>query len=445
MIKTFLNYFTRKNIGFGMLSGFGFYLIVRAFRFLFSNIDIELDTRFFNEALKFSLLGIGFVLLHQYNLGLIKKSLSNGQPNKTLLLFVSIANGFVFVPVVFLMRFIVSQKLIFVFYQEENIVKYLIAFALAFLATYAFYSFYSHQQVQKQKIKEQTFLAGSASAKFDALKNQLDPHFLFNSLNVLTGLIDENPEKAQQFTTALSKVYRYVLEQKNKELISLDEELDFARTYISLLGMRFEDSILTEIPDRSSQPEYKIVPLSLQLLLENAVKHNLLSPRQPLRIKVYEEGGMLVVENSLNIKEAIGHKTGFGLENIKQRYALLSPQKINIEKTENQFIIKLPLLTKNVVIMNTKTMNESYIRARKRVDELKEFYGNLFSYILFIPFFIFINYKTYWDFKWFWFPMFGWGIGLAIHALKVFMPSNGWEDRKIKEFMEREKRNNLKI
>ena len=178
------------------------------------------------------------------------------------------------------------------------------------------------------------------------------------------------------------------------------------------------------------------------MLLENAVKHNLLSPQQPLKIKVYEQAGFLVIENSLNFKESLGSKTGFGLNNIKERYALLSSIKMNIEKTENKFIIKLPLLTKNVVIMNTKTMSESYIRARKRVDDLKEFYGNLISYLLVIPFLIFINLRTIPQFHWFWFPMIGWGIGLSIHALKVFMPSYGWEERKIREFMEREKRNN---
>ena len=441
-MKDFLNNLNRKNIGSGIFFGFGFYMIVKVFRFAFLNEAIALDVSFFNEVWKFALMGIGFILLHQYHLKLIKKSLSNHQSNSSLVLFISVANGFIFVPVVFLMRFIVSQKAMFIFFQDENLIKYLIAFAVFFLGTYTFYSLYRNQLAQKLKIKEQTFLAGSASAKFDALKNQLDPHFLFNSLNVLTGLIDENPEKAQQFTTALSKVYRYVLEQKNKELINLDEELDFARTYINLLKMRFEESISAEIPIRSSQPDFKIVPLSLQLLLENAVKHNLLSPQQPLKIKVYEQAGFLVIENSLNFKESLGSKTGFGLNNIKERYALLSSIKMNIEKTENQFIIKLPLLTKNVVIMNTKTMSESYIRARKRVDDLKEFYGNLISYLLVIPFLIFINLRTIPQFHWFWFPMIGWGIGLSIHALKVFMPSYGWEERKIREFMEREKRNN---
>src|SRR5690606_1081073 len=150
-----------------------------------------------------------------------------------------------------------------------------------------FHLAYFYNKRQQNKIKEQKFIAGTASAKFDALKNQLDPHFLFNSLNVLTSLIEENPENAQKFTTSLSKVYRYVLEQKDKELVLVDEELEFAKTYMSLLKMRFEDSIIFEMPEKASNPESKVVPLSLQLLLENAVKHNMVTTSKPLRIKIY--------------------------------------------------------------------------------------------------------------------------------------------------------------
>ena len=187
-----------------------------------------------------------------------------------------------------------------------------------------FHIIYFYNRYQKNKLKEQKVIAGTASAKFDALKNQLDPHFLFNSLNVLTSLIEENPENAQQFTTSLSKVYRYVLEQKNKDLITVDEELDFARTYMSLLKMRFEDSIIFEIPERASNPESKVVPLSLQLLLENAVKHNMVTSSKPLHIKIYEDHGSLVVENNLQPKQIVKKSSGVGLDNIKQRYQLLS-------------------------------------------------------------------------------------------------------------------------
>ena len=144
--------------------------------------------------------------------------------------------------------------------KKKNFLEFQLVISLFFHAVYYY------RELQKSKVKEQKVIAGTASAKFDALKNQLDPHFLFNSLNVLTSLIEENLESAQKFTTSLSKVYRYVLEQKNKELVTVDEELRFAKTYMSLLKMRFEDSIIFEIPERASNPESKVVPLSLQLL-----------------------------------------------------------------------------------------------------------------------------------------------------------------------------------
>ena len=168
-----------------------------------------------------------------------------------------------------------------------------------------FYAFYYYRYRQEAKVKEQKIIAGTASAKFDALKNQLDPHFLFNSLNVLTSLIEEDPYQAQKFTTSLSKVYRYVLEQKNKDLVTVDEELQFAKTYVRLLKMRFEDSIVFDVPEKSENPEAKIVPLSLQLLLENAVKHNVVTSEKPLHIKVFEKEGMLHVTNNLQEKQVV--------------------------------------------------------------------------------------------------------------------------------------------
>src|SRR5690606_5357895 len=239
-----------------------------------------------------------------------------------------------------------------------------------------FYIIYYYNKYQQNKIKEQKVIAGTASAKFDALKNQLDPHFLFNSLNVLTSLIEENPVNAQKFTTSLSKVYRYVLEQKDKELVSVDEELEFAKTYMSLLKMRFEESIIFEMPERASNPESKVVPLSLQLLLENAVKHNMVTSSKPLHSKIYEEGNYLVVENNLQPKDSVKKSSGVGLSNIMQRYDLLTTKKININKEANRFAVAIPMLTKQLYIMITQhtEMEESYIKARNHVEELKNFY-----------------------------------------------------------------------
>ena len=338
------------------------------------------------------------------------------------------------------------------FFSTESWSGYSFGVWITLTIVSVFYVIYFYNRYQKNKIKEQKVIAGTASARFDALKNQLDPHFLFNSLNVLTSLIEENPQNAQKFTTSLSKVYRYVLEQKNKDLVTVDEELKFAKTYMSLLKMRFEDSIIFEIPDKASNPESRVVPLSLQLLLENAVKHNMVTTNKPLHIKIYEDGEYLVVMNNLQPKQIVKKSSGVGLENIKQRYNLLSNKKVIINQRATDFAVAIPMLTKQVSIMRTSEasqdrINDSYVKARKRTQELKEFYGSLVSYFIVIPFLIFIWYRfSSYTIQWFWFPMIGWGISLCFQAYKVFADNaplgSGWEQRKIEEFMRKEEEKN---
>jgi len=338
------------------------------------------------------------------------------------------------------------------FLENDNWSGYAFGLWITLSILTVFYIAYFYNRYQKNKVKEQKVIAGTASAKFDALKNQLDPHFLFNSLNVLTSLIEENPHSAQKFTTALSKVYRYVLEQKNKELITVDEELNFARTYMSLLKMRFEDSIIFEIPDKASNPESKVVPLSLQLLLENAVKHNMVTSSKPLHIKIYEDGNHLVVMNNLQPKQIVKKGSGVGLENIKQRYKLLTERNVYINQRERDFAVAIPMLTKQISIMRTtqksqERLNDDYVRARKRVEELKAFYYSLIAYVFVIPFLIFIWYKfSQHTIQWFWFPVFGWGISLAFQAYRVYVDDGAlgasWEERKIEEYMRKEEEKN---
>jgi len=297
----------------------------------------------------------------------------------------------------------------------------------------------------KQETTKQEIVAKTETAKFESLKNQLDPHFLFNSLNVLTSLIGENPNLAEKFTTKLSKVYRYVLEQRNKDLVPIEEELKFAKTYMELLSMRFEDAVQFNIPDAIINNELKIVPLSLQLLLENAVKHNVVSSSKPLLISIYEENNHLIIENNVSPKEAIGKSTKVGLQNIADRYGLITDRPVKIENNNTTFKVSLPLLYKMNDIMYTEDLeNNKYVKAVEKVERLKEFYQNLASYCLVIPFLIFINLKFSPSFYWFWFPAFGWGIGLTFHFLEVnnyniFLGKN-WEDRKIKELMDHENR-----
>ena len=299
------------------------------------------------------------------------------------------------------------------------------------------------KKAMTQETTKQEIVAKTETAKFESLKNQLDPHFLFNSLNVLTSLIGENPNQAEKFTTKLSKVYRYVLEQRNKDLVPVAEELKFAKTYMQLLEMRFEDAVEFNIPDAVSSKELKIVPLSLQLLLENAVKHNVVSSSKPLTINIYEEQNYLIIENNINPKEAIGKSTKVGLQNIADRYGLITQRGVKIENNNKTFKVSLPLLYKMNEIMYTEDLeNNKYVKAVERVEKLKEFYQNLASYCIVIPFLIFINLRFSPMFHWFWFPLFGWGMGLAFHFLEVnnyniFLGKN-WEDKKIKELMDKE-------
>ncbi|RNC90314.1 MAG: histidine kinase [Allomuricauda sp.] len=344
----------------------------------------------------------------------------------------------------FLIHFYYTGDSFTVFLSKETADSYIIALIITLVAFLFTHAFYFYRALQKREVKEQKIIAGTASARFDALKNQLDPHFLFNSLNVLTSLIEEDPNAAQKFTTSLSKVYRYVLEQKNKDLVSVDEELNFARTYVRLLKMRFEDSLDFEIPEKASNPEAKIVPLSLQLLLENAVKHNVVTTAKPLRLKVYEENGALVVKNNIQEKQVVKKSSGVGLQNIRQRYSILTDREMQISDAGGEFSVRLPMLSKQISIVETQQDHieeKRYLKAKERVEAIKGFYGNAIAYCIVIPALWWLNFRTT-DFLWAFFPTLGWGFGLTMHALEAFgynpIWGKRWEERKIRELMENE-------
>ncbi|GEQ85905.1 histidine kinase [Patiriisocius marinistellae] len=329
------------------------------------------------------------------------------------------------------------------FIANERIAYYYVSFLISAVVTSLFYVVFYYKHKQEGKVKESQIIAGTASAKFDALKNQLDPHFLFNSLNVLTSLIEENPRAATKFTTSLSKVYRYVLEQKNKDLVTITEELKFAQLYMSLLKMRFEDSIVFTIPSEISDPEAKVVPLALQLLLENAVKHNQVMPNKKLHITITENNGNLIIENNIQPKQTMKESSGVGLKNIKQRYQLLTTQPVRIVETKETFSISIPMLERTTTVMRTQTEHISekkYELAKERVEKLKGFYVHFAIYLTFVPIFIWLWYQSNTSFPWFLFPIGGWGFGVLGHASDTFdwnpFFSKDWEQRKIKELMD---------
>ncbi|MCG9792420.1 histidine kinase [Flavobacterium algicola] len=339
---------------------------------------------------------------------------------------------------------LIEGRTLTTFLNNESVSNYVVALIVSFFVLLGIHGLYFYKAYNENKVKEQKIIAGTASAKFESLKNQIDPHFLFNSLNVLSSLIEENPENAQLFTTSLSKIYRYVLEQKDKDLVSVEEELAFAKTYMNLLKMRFENSLFYEVPTVVSNSEAKVVPLSLQLLLENTVKHNVVSEKRPLHIRIYMKDGYLIVENDFQKKEVLQSRQGVGLQNIINRYHLVTDRKVLIQQTEKVFAVQLPILTKQIATMNTATdynENKTYYKAKKRVEELKGFYGNLIAYCCIIPIIIFVNLKFSPQFHWFWFSAAGWGFGLTMHAFKVFGYSSEWEERKIQEILNKSDNN----
>lgn len=183
-------------------------------------------------------------------------------------------------------------------------------------------------------------------SQFDVLKQQVNPHFLFNSLNVLTSLIRLEPELAEKFTEHLAKVYRYVLENKDNELVTLNTELNFLDAYLFLINIRFMDKVLVRINIPESRKSDKLIPLAMQLLIENAIKHNSMSKKSPLEIDIFiDEINQLNVVNNLQEREAHMCSTGVGLKNIQNRYRLINNSLPVFEKTETQFSAKIPLIS----------------------------------------------------------------------------------------------------
>ena len=182
-------------------------------------------------------------------------------------------------------------------------------------------------------------------SQFEVLKNQINPHFLFNSMNLLAALIPEDAAKAVEFTHRFSKVYRRLLELRDQTLVELRQELEFTESYLYLQKMRFADSLLVDISIPNSVMQHCLPPFSLQILLENAVKHNVVSQQQPLHIHIgISPGGKLEVRNKLQLRGTPVESTRLGLEILKTRYELITPEAVEFEKTENYYAVRMPLI-----------------------------------------------------------------------------------------------------
>ena len=203
-----------------------------------------------------------------------------------------------------------------------------------------------NRELSGSKLEAEQFKKETTEAQLEALRKQVNPHFLFNSFNVLSSLIEADSPAAVLFVEQLSSVYRYLLNTQDQKLVTLKEELAFIESYLFLLKTRFGKNLLVEINLDNKEHEH-IPPSTLQLLVENAIKHNEISKRKSLQISIYRESDLIIVENNLNPKATTEASSQLGLQNIISRYKLMNEGIPEIENGEEKFIVRIPVITKN--------------------------------------------------------------------------------------------------
>src|SRR5579862_6981719 len=204
--------------------------------------------------------------------------------------------------------------------------------------------FLNQERVYNLSTVEQLNIA-KAQAELEALKNQIDPHFIFNSLNTLSYLITKDPLNARLYNDTLAKVYRYILSNKERDLVLLKEEIEFISNYFYLIKIRFSEAVhmMIEINDLAAE-DFLIPPISLQALVENAIKHNDFNDKIPLGISVSISSNYVVIKNAINPKNYAVPTSGIGLTNLDNRYKLITKRNIIIENNFKMFSVKLPIL-----------------------------------------------------------------------------------------------------
>jgi len=198
---------------------------------------------------------------------------------------------------------------------------------------------YRSAQLESEQLKKM-----HAEAKFEALRNQINPHFLFNSFNVLSTLVYKDPDTSSKFIDQLSDVYRYLLYNQENQVVTVKEELRFIEAYLYLLHIRFGNNLQVDLEIAPSIENKFIAPATLQMLIENAIKHNVVSKKHPLKMKIYNSGDYIVVENTILLKQVPPASSRLGLQNIRERYRFLSQSESISVRSDETFQVKIPLI-----------------------------------------------------------------------------------------------------
>lgn len=298
---------------------------------------------------QFIITGIFWLILWKGNewVTSLKFGSINWQSNPTARLLLGVLAHVVFT---FLASFTIDQVLNLIYQGtfrlvniseaiSQNFSSIVVALVISlFMMARAFLFNWRELAIQNEKLKTE-----SMASRFASLKAQVNPHFLFNSLNVLSGLVYQDADLSAQFIKKLAEVYRYVLDQQEEELVPISEELEFVEAIVFLQQIRFGKNlnVAVNIPAEST---YLIPPLALQMLIENAIKHNVISAASPLKIEMEVENSYFIISNTLQPKTVMGESLGLGLENIRKRYGFLTNKSVHVIKKDGKFVVKLPII-----------------------------------------------------------------------------------------------------
>ncbi|MCD4729459.1 MAG: histidine kinase [Bacteroidales bacterium] len=226
---------------------------------------------------------------------------------------------------------------------RQGLLIMIIEFVVTVLIASILFSVGFFQAWRESAVNEERLKSESLAYQYKALQNQVNPHFLFNSLNTLSSLVYKDQDQAVKFIKQLSEVYRYVLEHKNAEVVELSTELIFVKNYVFLQKIRHGNSLNVSFDLRNSK-KVKVIPMSIQMLIENAIKHNIVSEENPLFIEVNLNSEYVIVKNNVQHKTSVQDSGGIGLQNLNSRYELLSDKPILVEESDSDFIVRIPVL-----------------------------------------------------------------------------------------------------
>lgn len=257
----------------------------------------------------------------------------------------SLLSTFVAITAVYIVGFLLHQQSL-----DQLIIPFKLNLIYAWLVNLLFHLLntivFFFEETKESNLKTEELKRLNTQAELQLIKTQLNPHFLFNNLNVLSSLVMQNSAEANDFIDAFSKVYRYILHNHEKEMVPLKQEINHIDPYIFLLKKRFGEAlnISIDVPDRYDNA--LIIPASLQMLIENAIKHNIVSRNKPLYIHLHANGNnTIAVSNNLQVKSEVHFSSEIGLQNIVKRYKLVSGKDVGITNNEKEFIVTLPLIT----------------------------------------------------------------------------------------------------